>query len=433
MRQEQVLIVDDEKRIVDSVQFFLEKEGFVVSHAVCGRDALSLVSKSSIDLVLLDISMPGMDGFEVLEKLFCLDPDILVIMITGYATVESAVKALKIGAWDYLRKPFEHQDLVKTVKNAANHKQLMKENRAVSARLEISEKRCQHMVNSSPDLIYTLDAKGNFTFVNDEFENVLGYQKQHLLAKHFSAIVHPDDQTRAESVFNKGPLKKDQRHSLNLRLKKVDCKSKDSSSGYIAVEQKSASLAFAGNGLDCGEFKGVYCVARDVTERNSLEAQLRQSQKLEAIGTLAGGIAHDFNNILMAIQGYTSLVRSAFQPGSPEHKKLASVDEYVRAGSDMTRQLLGFAQKNDNELSLMNINYLLKMSAKMFGRTKKDVIVKQNLSRDLWSVKVDEGQIKQVLLNLYVNAWQAMPGGGNHLHQIRKQSCFGFHGQRARP
>ncbi|HKK89769.1 MAG TPA: response regulator, partial [Desulfobacteraceae bacterium] len=202
MRQEQVLIVDDEKRIVDSVQFFLEKEGFAVSHAGCGRDALSLVRESRIDLVLLDISMPGMDGFEVLEKLFCLDPDILVIMITGYATVESAVKALKIGAWDYLRKPFDHQDLVKTVKNAANHKQLMKENRAVSARLEISEKRCQYMVNSSPDLIYTLDAKGKFTFVNDEFEKVLGYQKQHLLDEHFSTIVHPDDQPRAESVFN---------------------------------------------------------------------------------------------------------------------------------------------------------------------------------------------------------------------------------------
>jgi len=85
----------------------------------------------------------------------------------------------------------------------------------------------------------------------------------------------------------------------------------------------------------------------------------------------------------------------------------------VNSGSDMTRQLLGFAQKSDHELCLININYILKMSAKMFGRTKKSIVIRQNLQKDLWSCEVDEGQIKQVLLNLYVNAWQAMPGGGH--------------------
>ncbi|MEA2059518.1 MAG: ATP-binding protein [Thermodesulfobacteriota bacterium] len=178
------------------------------------------------------------------------------------------------------------------------------------------------------------------------------------------------------------------------------------------MEQKITSLDIPGGDLNQNGLKCVYCVARDVTERNHLEDQLLQSQKLEAIGTLAGGIAHDFNNILMAIQGYTSLVRTSFKPGSPQYKKLANVDEYVQAGSEMTRQLLGLAQKKDNELSLENINYLLKMSAKMFGRTKKDVVLNLNLQKDLWSVKVDEGQIKQVMLNLYVNAWQAMPEGG---------------------
>ena len=114
----------------------------------------------------------------------------------------------------------------------------------------------------------------------------------------------------------------------------------------------------------------------------------------------------------MGIQGYASLVRSGFDRESDVFKRLASIDEYVNNGAEMARQLLGFAQKNCQESYPLNLNYLLKMSAKMFGRTKKDILIEQDLEKQLWSTVVDEGQIKQVLMNLYVNAWQAMPDGG---------------------
>lgn len=123
-------------------------------------------------MILLDVNMPGMDGFEVMERLFAFDSESLVIMVTGYATVESAVKALKQGAWDYHRKPFENVDLIKTVKNALNHKKLMKENKVVTASLEQSQRHYRYMVNNSPDLIYTLDQAGCFTFINNPFERI---------------------------------------------------------------------------------------------------------------------------------------------------------------------------------------------------------------------------------------------------------------------
>jgi|GEM_PF-2836536 len=147
-------------------------------------------------------------------------------------------------------------------------------------------------------------------------------------------------------------------------------------------------------------------------EYEAINRHLVQVQKTEALGVLASGIAHDFNNILMGIQGYASLVRSGFDRDSDVFKRLASIDEYVNNGAEMARQLLGFAQKNYHESYPLNINYLLKMSAKMFGRTKKDILIEQDLEKQLWSTVVDEGQIKQVLMNLYVNAWQAMPRGG---------------------
>ena len=182
---------------------------------------------------------------------------------------------------------------------------------------------------------------------------------------------------------------------------------------FIWVELKATLMRLPGGKSQ------TYCIARDVTERNNLHEQLHQAQKMEAIGTLAGGIAHDVNNILMGIQGYTSLVRSTLEPASPEYRKLAYVEDYVNSGSDMTRQLLGFAQKNDHELNLVNINYILKMSAKMFGRTKKDITIRQNLEKKLWSCEVDEGQVKQVLLNLYVNAWQPCPAAAESISSPR--------------
>ncbi|MBL6995005.1 response regulator, partial [Desulfobacula sp.] len=127
------------------------------------------------------------------------------------------------------------------------------------------------------------------------------------------------------------------------------------------------------------------------------------------------GIAHDFNNILMGIQGYSSLVKSGFEQGSEEYKRLSNIDAYVFSGAEMAKQLLGFAQKTSQETSLVNLNYLLKMTAKLFGRTKKDIWIEQFLDKQLWGTIVDEGLIKQVLMNLFVNAWQAMPSGGKIL------------------
>ena len=415
MRPEQILIVDDEKRIVENISLCLLREGYQAVGAYSGDEAIKFFEQQRFDLVLLDISMPGMNGYEVMEHIYGLDDEVLIIIITGHASIESAVRALKIGAWDYLKKPFEYADLIKTVKNALSQKKLIAAKKIVSARLEASERQFEYMVNNSPDLIFTLDQKGCFIFVNHQFEKVLGFTKQDLIGKSFKTIVHKGDLPKVETLINydKSGFSAIDGKDLHFRFLRVE-KNKPAygnSDPCAYMELKTSPMHLpASDGKD--EFKGLYAVARDVTDRINLENQLRQAQKMEAIGTLAGGIAHDFNNILMGMQGYASLVKSGFPRESDEYKRLACIDDYVYSGAEMARQLLGFAQKSFQEISLVNLNYLLKMSAKMFGRTKKDILIEQYLAKDLWGTVVDEGQIKQVLMNLFVNAWQAMPNGG---------------------
>jgi CheY-like chemotaxis protein len=133
---------------------------------------------------------------------------------------------------------------------------------------------------------------------------------------------------------------------------------------------------------------------------------------MEAVGTLAGGIAHDFNNILMGVQGYASLMLLNLDNGHPHFEQLKTIEEYVRSGADLTRQLLAFARGGKYEVKPANINEIVEKTATLFGRTKKEIGIERKFEPALWSVDVDRGQMEQVLLNLYVNAWHAMPSGG---------------------
>jgi len=151
---------------------------------------------------------------------------------------------------------------------------------------------------------------------------------------------------------------------------------------------------------------------RDITLQQRLEAQIQQIRRLEALGTLAGGIAHDFNNLLMGIQGRTSLMMMNADFSQVHYEDLKGIEDIVKSGVDLTKQLLGFGRKGKYEAKPTDLSKLVHTSSQMFGRTKKEIKIHAKYQKDSWAAEVDRGQIEQVLLNLYVNAWQAMPGGG---------------------
>ena len=152
---------------------------------------------------------------------------------------------------------------------------------------------------------------------------------------------------------------------------------------------------------------------RDVTLQKKLEEQFYQSQKMESIGTLAGGIAHDFNNLLMGIQGNVSVMNLEVEAADPLQESIQSIARCVKSGSQLTNQLLAFARGGKYIVTPSNLNMIVHKTSEIFERTKKEIDLHPVFAKDIWPVEVDPSQIEQVLMNLYVNAWQAMPEGGD--------------------
>ena len=156
----------------------------------------------------------------------------------------------------------------------------------------------------------------------------------------------------------------------------------------------------------------ILTVFYDITEKKRLEAQLRQSQKMEAIGSLAGGVAHDFNNLLMGILGNVTLMLMDTESHHPHFPLLNDIEKQVMSGAELTRQLLGYARKGKYEVKVLDLNKLVRETSATFKRTRKQIIVRSELAPDLFPIEADISQIEQVLLNLYLNASDAMPEGG---------------------
>jgi two-component system, cell cycle sensor histidine kinase and response regulator CckA len=164
---------------------------------------------------------------------------------------------------------------------------------------------------------------------------------------------------------------------------------------------------------DNGAVTGIVMIKRDTTRMKTLEDQLIQSQKMEAVGTLAGGIAHDFNNLLMGIQGRVSLMLHDLDDLHPHYEHLKHIETYINNASGLTGQLLGYARGGKYQVRTTDLNRLIQKQIEIFARTKKEITTKVDYDSRLPMVAVDRNQMQQVLLNLFVNAWQAMPEGGS--------------------
>jgi len=151
---------------------------------------------------------------------------------------------------------------------------------------------------------------------------------------------------------------------------------------------------------------------RDITSHKALEAELQHARRMEALGTLAGGVAHDFNNLLMGIQGRISMMLLSSDAAHPHFRDLKDIEEIIRSGADLTKQLLGFSRGGRYEVRATDLNSLIKQTFDLFGRTKKHIRIQRRFQKDLWAAEVDRGQFEQVLLNLFLNASEAMPEGG---------------------
>lgn len=267
-----LLIVDDNVRLAESLKYLVEIHGYVAHVCNSGFAALDLVAEQRFDLMLLDLSMPGMTGHEVLMQLPKGKQRIPVVVISGTKTLNAAIDAMRHGAYDFLRKPYQPEELLRTIENALEHSRLELQNKSIHARLEESETLYQYLIDSSPDIIYTLDDNGNFTFINNRVETLLGYSRETMLGKHYTLLIHEEDYERAHHAFNERRTGNRAAKNVELRLRCQERRSerRQPEQNYITVVINA--MGIYGTHPEHGTpFNGTYGVARDITERKKAE------------------------------------------------------------------------------------------------------------------------------------------------------------------
>ncbi|MCJ7683679.1 MAG: PAS domain S-box protein, partial [Desulfobacteraceae bacterium] len=264
--------------------------------------------------------------------------------------------------------------------------------------LRESEEKYRLLVENATDAIFIAQDEV-LKFANPKSEEMTGYSAEELAKIPFVDLIHPEDRDIV----------------LERHLKRLKGEEIPSIYSFRILNRSGEELSVELNTviINWEERPATLNFLRDITAQKVLEAQLQQAQKMESIGTLAGGVAHDFNNLLMAIQGRASIMLMKKDSSHPDFAHLRGIEGHVESAADLTRQLLGFARGGKYEVRPTDLNELIKKQNRMFGRTKKEIIINGKYEENLWSAEIDRGQIEQVLLNLYVNAWQAMPGGGD--------------------
>jgi PAS domain S-box-containing protein len=273
------------------------------------------------------------------------------------------------------------------------------ERRAAAAAIRSSEQRYRHLVENANDLIVTCDLDGRLLSVNRAAVQVSGYSRRELVGRRIAELVAPEVRPQVEALFAQ------MRQVPQGGRTEVEVLAKDGR----RIPLEISSWIQAGD----GGAPTIQAIARDLTGREQYEAQLRQSQKMEAVGKLAAGIAHDFNNLLTAILGFTDLAERPLPPDSPSRAPLAQIRRSGQQAAALTRQLLAFARRQILQPVVLDLNETIADLGTMLPRLLgEDVEVVHRLAPDLDRVRVDVAQIQQVIINLAVNARDAMPRGG---------------------
>jgi two-component system cell cycle sensor histidine kinase/response regulator CckA len=408
-----LLLVEDCADDAWLLQRTLERGGFR-PHMLRVQDeegARGALRGGTWDLVIVDQSMPGCNGLDVVEIVRHHDLDLPCLLVSGAVSDETAVAAMRAGANDYLMKQ-NLARLVPVVERELREAMGRRQRRRTEQALAASEERLRLILEQSPDAIASFDEHGRVCEWNAQAVTLFGVPRSEALGHPFHELAlapawHESFLTALADRFHGPRLAFALRRHCEIEGRHRDGRPVPLDAMVLPVPS-SSGLSF--------------CVfLRDLTERraadavrSSLELQLRQSQKMEAVGKLAGGIAHDFNNLLTVIQGQGLLLESGLLPDEERPAAIAAIVQAAEKAAELTRQLLTFSRRGTARLAPADLNGIVLDLGKLLRRLiGADIELQTHLAPGLVGVEADTSMMEQVLMNLAVNARDAMPSGGS--------------------
>lgn len=430
--EHQIVIIDDDALHGDSLVSLLDVEGYVARTFSDPLMGLEDVLGAPPTVLILDLDMPRMSGIDLLARLQSASLATKTIVLTGTQDFGVVGDIVRLGAYDFLSKPTTPSRLLATIGRAVAMTVLERESEANAAAAQQSNRLHEFLVQATPDLVYMLDSRGKFTYLNNKLKELFQIDSDHLVGQPWTTLFeqqHNRSPNLSQVGASPGALLEILNHRFDER-RTADRSTHDFEFDLVPQtgphRGEARTLQCTSTGLYTDGpgslFTGTYGVIRDITSRRlaerdrlELQAQIQQASKMEAMGQLAGGIAHDFNNILASMIGYAELVQSA-------HARLKAeamenyLGEVVTAGHrarDLIAQMLTFTRTSRSEPEAVSVVEVINNVSRMLrAAIPSSIQIQTQFDEALPDALADKIQLQQVLLNLMINARDAISGTG---------------------